>query len=373
VSTQKPVWHKQTLPELRHKGKIFTPLFDRTRVGVVFVSNQQLVAYEMDEDAGQLSSRLNPEVSSPFRLRLFVIDASSGTRESTKEWGTALKSSTVQAISDGVLVQTGNVVRLCSDNFIKCKESKIQLEKEEMLFTSVSPTGKTIMLNRADLSTNSSKLDIIDAKGNSLHSWSDSPALYHNYAMSDTDIVAFQAPPPIIAVTKLGSTQWQNLTAVLGRKPRLFCDHNALTFYSDHEFLYGVWSDDTGNLVASSDTGEVILKDPLGKETCVSDRMSVAQQGRFVAISLSAYTVRRGFLTEASRRLKSIQVAVYDMAIKARALTVTLDPLPNNDYDFALSPDGSRLAVLTDREVSVYSVPTLPPTDKRLPSTKNGP
>jgi hypothetical protein len=36
---------------------------------------------------------------------------------------------------------------------------------------------------------------------------------------------------------------------------------------------------------------------------------------------------------------------------------VDVAPLPRNDYDFALSPDGAKLAVLNDRTVSVYSVP----------------
>jgi len=31
--------------------------------------------------------------------------------------------------------------------------------------------------------------------------------------------------------------------------------------------------------------------------------------------------------------------------------------LPKSDYDFALSPDGSKLAVLNDRSVSLYAVP----------------
>jgi hypothetical protein len=48
---------------------------------------------------------------------------------------------------------------------------------------------------------------------------------------------------------------------------------------------------------------------------------------------------------------------VYDLRRKQRVLTVDVDPLPKNGYDFALSPDGSKLAVLNGRRASVYSVP----------------
>lgn len=49
---------------------------------------------------------------------------------------------------------------------------------------------------------------------------------------------------------------------------------------------------------------------------------------------------------------------MYDLLQKKRILFVNIDPLPKNDYDFALSPDGSKLAILNDRNVSVCSVPT---------------
>jgi len=67
--------------------------------------------------------------------------------------------------------------------------------------------------------------------------------------------------------------------------------------------------------------------------------------------------VTKHLLTEASVRLTGTRIAVYDLFQKKRILNVTVDPLPKNDYDFALSPDGSELAILDDREVSVYSVP----------------
>jgi hypothetical protein len=83
----------------------------------------------------------------------------------------------------------------------------------------------------------------------------------------------------------------------------------------------------------------------------------VASDAPLVALSLPAIKVTKHLLTEPSVCLTGLQVAVYDLDRKQRVFTVDVDPLPKNDYDLALSPDGSKLAVLNDRRASVYSVP----------------
>jgi hypothetical protein len=55
-------------------------------------------------------------------------------------------------------------------------------------------------------------------------------------------------------------------------------------------------------------------------------------------------------------RLMAMYVIVYDLSLKKRSLNVEVTPLPKNDYDVALSPEGSRLAILNDRRVAVCSI-----------------
>ncbi|HKF03622.1 MAG TPA: hypothetical protein VKB49_14990, partial [Candidatus Sulfotelmatobacter sp.] len=86
-------------------------------------------------------------------------------------------------------------------------------------------------------------------------------------------------------------------------------------------------------------------------------KKAVAQKEQRVAVSLHTVEVKKHLLTEPSSRATAIHIAVYDLSQKKRILTVSVAPLPKNDYDFALSPDGSKLAVLNDRRASVYSVP----------------
>jgi hypothetical protein len=53
-------------------------------------------------------------------------------------------------------------------------------------------------------------------------------------------------------------------------------------------------------------------------------------------------------------------------------LTAEVSPLPKRDYDFSLSPDGSKLAILNDRKVSVYSVPIQSTEKTDTVDLKNG-
>jgi hypothetical protein len=86
-------------------------------------------------------------------------------------------------------------------------------------------------------------------------------------------------------------------------------------------------------------------------------RAAVASKGRFVALELPDLKIKKPLLAEWSTCVSGLAIAVYDLALKKRVITVKVDPLPMNDYHFALSPDASKLAILNDRNVSVYSLP----------------
>jgi hypothetical protein len=82
----------------------------------------------------------------------------------------------------------------------------------------------------------------------------------------------------------------------------------------------------------------------------------ISKNGKVVAFSLITIRIERKILAEPSEVPVATRVAVYDLSLKKRILTVNVSPLPKNDYDFALSPSGSKLAVLSDRRISMYSV-----------------
>jgi hypothetical protein len=59
---------------------------------------------------------------------------------------------------------------------------------------------------------------------------------------------------------------------------------------------------------------------------------------------------------EDEEMIRSKTVFIYDLTQQKRILRVPVEPIPEVDFDFALSPDGSQLAVLNGRQVLMYLV-----------------
>jgi hypothetical protein len=122
-------------------------LEDEKRAGVTFLGNKELLIYAVYRKA-QLSSRTSPELSSPFWLHVWRADSASGEIEAQREWGTRAHDSAVKPTSDGVLVKTGGIVKLYSWDFTNARDLPLHSDANARIEVSVSPSGRTIMIDR---------------------------------------------------------------------------------------------------------------------------------------------------------------------------------------------------------------------------------
>jgi len=181
--------------------------------------------------------------------------------------------------------------------------------------------------------------------------WTESPALNgDSYSISDTAMARNQYKDGTYyaIATEFGSRIWNPIW----KESERFCPAPP-TFVTDNSFIYSC-----RGLSLVSTKGEVLMADGFNKGESLGGKIAVAQSGRAVAVSLDRTKGIDFWDTGKGVRLVATDLLVYDPSIRKRLLTIELSPLPKNDYDFALSPDGSKLAVLNDRNVSVYSVPT---------------
>ena len=354
-----PIWSREIVPDLSRTRNGGRPLLlDSNRAGVVFLKDQVIV-YAVDHDLGQLSSRESPEMSSPFRLHVWLVDANSGKLVLAKDWGTRVHDSAIQVTTGGVLIKTGGIVRLYSADFAQVRNLLLPpdnlaspLDEYRGLITRVSPTGKTILVERRNEKRNLSRLDVFD--GNTLEarqSWTQPWLSSYGNSISDASIATAYSGLHKILVADFGGKSWNEVADTTG-----FCaGMNKPTFVADDRLVYGC-----DKFIEVSTDGRVLMTDSFPKGDTQSGKTSAAQGGEFVAVSLDSKESKKHLLTEVSVRLTAMCVVVYDLKMKKRVLTVGVDPLPKNDFDFVLSPDGSKLAVLNDRKVSVYSVPVQP-------------
>jgi len=366
-----PLWSTDVLPELG-LGRRDVPGFpDTRRAGVVFTNDGCLIVFQVDDRVVGTPPRTIAERLRPFLLRLLLLDPASGRVTLRKEertsprqaavfaktGGLLVKSgppeAAVFATTGGLLVKSGPPMELYSPDLAQQRDLPFQFARNSRIEVSVSPTGETIMFN--DVVEDPSRefhshFSVLDARTLKVrYSWDQSPPLYNSYSISGRGIAAVDFDSHLIVVSEFGRNAWRAVGKPFGR-----CfSSNMPTLYSDQELSYGC-----DRLVATSTDGQVLMTDVFPSHETSSGKTAVAQGGRFIAVSVETEKTKFDLLgLESTWRVTAIHIRVYDMALKKQILTVGVTPLPRKYYDFALSPDGSKLAVLNDRTVSLCAVP----------------
>ncbi len=352
-----PMWSTDVIQNLG-PNRVAPFLEDRDRAGLTFLDNKQLVVHEVDVDTGRLSSRQSADIGSPFRLRAAVLDADSGMPVFTREWGTRVRDSSILVSSGGILVRTGEELRLLSRDFVEFRKWALpHPNPSEGWELRVSASRQTVLVNYYNQEwkrkLNVSRFEVLDGKTlDTRLTWTESPALHMKlYSVSDIAIAIDDHlhTPEHIFVSQFGSKKWEPVW----QKSERYCASSAvLALVTDNSFVYACKE------FSFVSRGQVLMSERFDKgEHPVQAKLDVTQDGRFVAISLERI---KGGSLDTERHTAALQIAVYDLYLKKRILTVDIAPLPRSDFDFALSPNGSKLAILNDRKASVCSVPLQP-------------
>lgn len=356
-----PIWRAEVLRQGSRASKgrnriasIIAQMSPHNSPGIIFLDDRRLIVYEV-LPTGTLSSRENPDSSSAFELHASVLDAATGTLLFTKDWGARSHDSSIQVTTGGILVRTGDVLRILASDFSEIRRLTFPDSSDrhdpmhcDQRIMSVSPTRKTLMLNCYNTTLHFSRLDVWDGSTfRQTRAWSDAP-LVHRYSISDVGIATSDPNQQRILFTEFGSGSWESV----GKSFDVACVSQTV-FLNNNVLAKGGCNE----LSLLTVEGKILMTDhPEKRETLGDDKIAVAQSGGILAASL-AQGKGGGFFDTDVRRTR-MRVAVYDSSLKKRVLTVDVVPLPESNYEFALSPDGSKLAILNDRNVSVYSVPT---------------
>ena len=340
-----PLWTAVVIGDLGKARNLTSPdLIDSSRAGVTFLDNGRLVVREVVLDTANLSSRQNP-ASSPFRLRASVFDIGLGKSTASADWGTRPHESSIWPTTGGLLIRSGEVLRLYSSDFTQLKELTLPLSHDIYTVT-VSPGGKTILINRHD--QHLSSFEVLDgATLEARQQWSEPPPLRRLYSSSDTSIAAADFNQEHILFSRFASRTWRNING----KPTLTCV-GLPTLVTDASLVNAC-----KQFSYMSTDGALVFEDTFSKGEALARHVAVARDGSTVAVTLDRTKGSDFWDTGHGIKLVATYILVYDLSVRKRALTVEVDPLPSNNYDFALSPDGSRLAILNDQRVTVCSVP----------------
>jgi len=356
LGTPIPLWSAEAVQDLSGTRNSHAPLLlDRNRAGVTFLDENQLIVHEVSPNNGQGPSTGSAEMPKPFRLHASVLGADSGKPLFSKDWATSVSNTSVDLVSGGILIRTGATLRRLTKGLAEIQDMTFRDNVRgdgvhwDILRLSVSATGRTVLVNRIDQNADESHLDIFDADTLSpRYSWKQSPALYHLYSISDSEIAAADHNQDGLLRTSFGRLEWKQS----GGRFKSGC-LNLPTFVGNDRVLV----QDCERLLLMDEEGHANLLYRLDETEGLAGKFAFSSNGRFVAFCLAQMEVKKHIFSESSVHTIGRNIAVYDLSAKKTVLTVSVAPLAKNDYDFALSPDGDKLAVLNDRRVSVYLVP----------------
>jgi hypothetical protein len=182
------------------------------------------------------------------------------------------------------------------------------------------------------------------------------------YSISDKGIVAAMSDGKNINYTKFGSSEWH----LILDDPNRTCLGGFPTFVSNE--LISIPCKDLTVLTTEGKSYSLPIEhssaSEMGSEKCQSYAFhpgtSVSAEAPVVALTYPVFKVKKPFLREPEICFVGLEIVVFNLNLKRQVLKLNIAPLPTDAYDFALSPDGTKLAVLEDRKVSLYAIPSSP-------------
>jgi len=347
-----------------YKGRPITSLW--------FTDNNTIVASFVTRDSSarpQVSRRDNLDSALALRLRAIFLDTNTGRVTAATNWPTESRRSLIVAAHDGrIVAQRGNELTLYDSDRNPLRTAKLPSPQGGNWYSHSSPTGKNILF----YSRESEKSPLIWVESDTLKilgSWEDASSGF--ISISDKEVATatcllgrrlairngVTTPPPsaqddcepTIMVREI-STDWRSIAPSEPKSYLQFVNENTL-------FVSGITKRRlvrTDGQVLFAESNEHRLGWGFG---CWGTRVLVSSAGqRFVIPGCEAKGAVASLDIGGHSVLK--RIILYDMRSEVRSCTLDIKgPKIQDEMQFAVSPDGSKLAILNKGFVEVFQLP----------------
>jgi hypothetical protein len=314
-------------------------------VAAITASNEILCYFVTKTDAGQLERRESLGAADPFQLQLVFFDSTTGRLKRRRQLPARSGFSSVMINNEGnLIVRSGNFLRLYSRDLVLIKERPLELTQQVMMDEwrlRLSTSGKTLLLNHYSPSGVSD--EVLDASSLQMLLTLKAPK-FRDFSIAEKTILKSDRDHKQLFIRRFDGF-WQELIP----KGPLPCVSSPVLI--DDEIVLNACGHE---VLLLSTKGDVLMRDVVGKNEHLEELVSVTPNGRFFAASVMQ--TKGGFMDYTSVKRSHTRVLVYDTVLRKRIASVQIDPIPKTDYDFALAPDGSKLAVMIDSQLDAYVI-----------------
>lgn len=339
------LWKGVVLQDNDHGPRTLRP--SNQFASVMFLDNERIAVSE-EVPTGALSARDLPSPENTFVLKVQLWNAITGPVAVSVTLPTRRGQSSAQGVTGGLLIRVGSTLRLYSAEMKQVHEIALPQDNADDKWTViVSNSRRTVLLRHYDSTRNQfTLLDI--ATWQVRRKWDDRlawPPIQLPYSASDEALARADSNQQNILRSDFGSAGWRALSPSPARpgcvKSPVWADSVSLVNAGCEFFVI-------------STTGTVMMRIASPKHWSFDGKVALSQNSRYVAVKQD--TGRGGGFWDKDVRWTATRIVVFDLSVKKPILSLNVAPLPRDNYDFALSPDGSKLAVLNDGTLSVYSV-----------------
>ncbi len=323
--------------------------------GIAFLQPDLLVAYFMSRGTGgKLSRRHDPQPSDPYHLTAVFFDALAGKQLSGMRWATEPHPSEgIYPAGDGrFLLRTADALDLYSptqQHEFHFPLSVVANVKHQDWYQQMSPDGKTLLLGHTvDSQETFALLRTTDL--NVIDQWK---GPYYGVSIYDQNFAWIANNKQLVIRTPEAGRR------VIYSAPSFFC--STPWFVSQEVVAVEEPNGACRRLELVDLEGKQVLSEEFeGEQLAIATRRAIksSSQGEFFAVATEKV---HGSSFNTLEHLTRLRLRVYNLKMHAWVLTQDSASLPKLSYDFALSPDGQLLAILSDTTVSVYRVPGTTP------------
>lgn len=361
-----PSWQVDLQPVIGNRplGVVITtpPYEDEAypKTSLVFLDNNTVAATFVTHENSKedVLSRRNSETSPTLRLRVILLDAASGKIKATAAWPTTSRFASIVASHGGNFVaQTGRDLTLYSTRLKELKKLQLPpIGKElEWWLPSSSPTGANIVFVATDWRARSTVpwIWVYTDTLQIVRSWKEIQSGY--IGISDDRIAMSTCVWPdndncdkSLQVRSL-STGWKEVAPIS-------LDHDPTPLFMNDQTIF-LYDDSLFELIHSN--GAAMIENPQLSQHCGESRPAPSSGGqRFVVPSCNANHASLAFDATGTEVLKKI--IVYDRPFSAATYILNLKgPKLKDERKIALSPDGSKLAVLNKESIELFQLPPI--------------
>jgi hypothetical protein len=324
----------------------------KPRTSLWFLDNDTIIASFVTREGEPSVSVRGDSNSLPLRLRVVILDADKGRIIATRAWPTESRiAGIVAAHDDQFVAQTANVLTSYSSALNELKKLKLPPTDDPLDWSAhSSPTGKSVLFVTTDLQTSSAVqwafVNTDDLK--LVRLWDEVQSGW--VGISDTNIamatcVWLRGCESTIQVRTLNS-EWKTVASASGHNepPPQFVTDDQFFLWANPARLIGV-------------NGTTIFAEAIPARRCWWGSVYASSQGQRFIVPFCRQTGHVESL-DLSGREELKEILVYDAPFRGVSRRLEVKGKKTIGFSLvALSPDGSKLAVLNGQSVRVFDLP----------------